>query len=62
MSMGGYLAAGAAAFEHRIAACVLNDGVYDFHDSFAGAAKASAETSRSVLPSPRLTDVRPTEV
>ncbi|MER6442320.1 alpha/beta fold hydrolase [Streptomyces sp. NPDC001185] len=30
-SLGGYLAARAAAFEHRIAACVLHDGVYDFH-------------------------------
>jgi pimeloyl-ACP methyl ester carboxylesterase len=29
-SLGGYLAARAAAFEHRIAACVLHDGVYDF--------------------------------
>lgn len=35
-SLGGYLAARAAAFEHRIAACVLHDGVYDFH----GAAEA----------------------
>jgi pimeloyl-ACP methyl ester carboxylesterase len=31
MSLGGYLAARAAAFEHRLAACVLYDGVYDFH-------------------------------
>ena len=29
-SMGGYLAPRAAAFEHRIAACVANSGVYDF--------------------------------
>ena len=28
ISMGGYLAARAVAFEHRIAACILNDGVY----------------------------------
>jgi dienelactone hydrolase len=32
-SLGGYLAARAVAFEHRIAACVLHDGVYDFHDA-----------------------------
>ena len=33
--MGGYLAARAAAFEHRIAACVLYNGVYDGYDAFA---------------------------
>jgi pimeloyl-ACP methyl ester carboxylesterase len=32
-SLGGYLAVRAAAFEHRLAACVLHDGVYDFHDA-----------------------------
>lgn len=40
-SLGGYLAARAAAFEHRLAACVLHDGVYDFHhavDAIVGAA------------------------
>ena len=35
ISMGGYLAARAAAFEHRIAACILNDGVYDGYDAIA---------------------------
>lgn len=35
MSLGGYLAARAAAFEHRIAACVLYDGVWDFHAAVA---------------------------
>ncbi|MFL6326832.1 MAG: alpha/beta hydrolase family protein [Nitrososphaeraceae archaeon] len=34
MSMGGYLAARAAAFEHRLSACILNDGVYDGYDGF----------------------------
>lgn len=29
-SLGGYLAPRAVAFEHRIAACVANGGVYDF--------------------------------
>ena len=29
ISMGGYLAARAAAFEHRIAACILYNGVFD---------------------------------
>jgi pimeloyl-ACP methyl ester carboxylesterase len=35
ISMGGYLAARAAAFEHRISACVLYDGVYDGYEAFA---------------------------
>ncbi|MDN5867972.1 MAG: hypothetical protein L0H55_11325 [Candidatus Nitrosocosmicus sp.] len=33
ISMGGYLAARAAAFESRISACVLFDGVYDGYDA-----------------------------
>lgn len=33
MSLGGYLAARAAAFEHRFKATVLFDGVYSFYDS-----------------------------
>ena len=33
-SLGGYLAARAAAFEPRIAACVLHDGVYSFAQAF----------------------------
>src|SRR2546421_3926645 len=34
-SLGGYLVARAAAFEHRIAALVLDDGIHDFHAAFA---------------------------
>ncbi|KAJ3498078.1 hypothetical protein NLG97_g1405 [Lecanicillium saksenae] len=34
VSMGGYLVARAAAFEHRAAAIILNDGVYDFASAF----------------------------
>ena len=34
ISMGGYLVARAAAFEHRAAAIVLNDGVYDFSSPY----------------------------
>ncbi len=30
-SLGGFLAARAAAFEHRIAALILHDGIYDMH-------------------------------
>jgi hypothetical protein len=33
--MGGYLAARAAAFEDRISACILYNGVYDGYDAFA---------------------------
>ncbi|MCC9311844.1 alpha/beta fold hydrolase [Kitasatospora sp. RB6PN24] len=44
MSMGGYLAARAAAFEHRLAACVLHDGVYDFYAAIAATADRVAAT------------------
>jgi pimeloyl-ACP methyl ester carboxylesterase len=43
-SLGGYLAARAAAFEHRLAACVLHDGVYDFNSVVDGIAQAAAAT------------------
>ncbi|MEV7869679.1 alpha/beta fold hydrolase [Streptomyces sp. NPDC088124] len=43
-SLGGYLAARAAAFEHRIAACVLHDGVDDFHEVAAATAGRAAAT------------------
>ncbi|MDH7597981.1 MAG: alpha/beta fold hydrolase [Methanothrix sp.] len=33
ISFGGYLAPRAAAFEHRIAACIANGGVYDYNAS-----------------------------
>ena len=35
VSMGGYLAAHAAAFEPRIGALILDDGVYDVYASYA---------------------------
>jgi pimeloyl-ACP methyl ester carboxylesterase len=35
-SLGGHLVARAAAFEHRVAALILDDGIYDFHAAFAG--------------------------
>ncbi|SDW92261.1 Lysophospholipase, alpha-beta hydrolase superfamily [Saccharopolyspora shandongensis] len=44
MSLGGYLTTRAAAFEHRIAACVLYDGVYDFHAVIAATADRAAST------------------
>jgi pimeloyl-ACP methyl ester carboxylesterase len=35
-SLGGYLVARAAAFEHRAAALILDNGIHDFHAAFAG--------------------------
>jgi pimeloyl-ACP methyl ester carboxylesterase len=35
-SLGGYLVARAAAFEHRVAALILDDGIHDFYAAFAG--------------------------
>jgi len=35
-SLGGFLVARAAAFEHRVAALILDDGIYDFHAALAG--------------------------
>jgi len=34
--LGGYLVARAAAYEHRVAALILDDGIHDFHAAFAG--------------------------
>jgi pimeloyl-ACP methyl ester carboxylesterase len=34
-SLGGYLVARAAAFEHRLSALILDDGIYDFQAAFA---------------------------
>ena len=33
ISLGGYLAPRAAAFEHRLAALIANDGLYSYHFS-----------------------------
>ena len=33
-SLGGYLVARAAAFDHRVAALILDDGIHDFHAVF----------------------------
>ncbi len=37
ISLGGYLAPRAAAFEHRLAALIANDGIYDFGAPFRAA-------------------------
>ncbi|MGA6991461.1 MAG: alpha/beta fold hydrolase [Nitrososphaeraceae archaeon] len=45
ISMGGYLAARATAFDHRISACILNDGVYDGYDAIASSFPKSLLTA-----------------
>jgi len=45
ISMGGYLAARAAAFEHRISACILYNGVYDGYDAFVSSFPKSLLTA-----------------
>src|SRR6266513_4987406 len=45
ISMGGYLAARAASFEHRIAACILYNGVFDGYDAFASSFPKSLLTA-----------------
>ena len=42
MSLGGYLAARAAAFEHRLVACVLYDGVCNAHAMVDGLQREAA--------------------
>lgn len=49
VSLGGYLAPRAAAYEHRLAACVANGGVYSFSD-----------TLKNLLPDSRFFDMAST--
>jgi len=46
VSMGGYLAPRAAAFEKRITACVALAGPYDFQDIWDNLPELSRETFR----------------
>ncbi|KAI9739568.1 MAG: hypothetical protein M1834_006286 [Cirrosporium novae-zelandiae] len=52
-SFGGYLAARAAAFEHRIAAVILIDGLYSFYDAsenlMPDASKSLLESGGEIL-------------
>lgn len=48
MSMGGYLAPRAAAFEHRIAACVAYDGVLSMAAVFTGALPPGLDSEQRV--------------
>jgi pimeloyl-ACP methyl ester carboxylesterase len=45
ISMGGNLAARAAAFEHRVSACMLYNGVYDGYDALASSFPKSLLTA-----------------
>jgi pimeloyl-ACP methyl ester carboxylesterase len=45
MSLGGYLGARAAAFEHRFRAAIFFDGVYDFSESLRAALPKEAVTA-----------------
>jgi pimeloyl-ACP methyl ester carboxylesterase len=53
ISMGGYLAARACAFEHRISACILCNGVYDgkqaLETSFPKSLKKAYDNGNEVL-------------
>lgn len=42
-SLGGYLAPRAAAFEHRLAACIANGGIYDFLGGFISGLNVTKE-------------------
>ncbi|MGV9801011.1 alpha/beta hydrolase family protein [Mycobacterium sp. NPDC003449] len=51
MSMGGFLAPRAAAFEHRLAACVAFDGIYDFGAALRQVASSAGDGSPDDLDS-----------
>jgi alpha-beta hydrolase superfamily lysophospholipase len=52
-SLGGYLAPRAAAFEHRLAACIADDGVYDYGTSqLSGIPAEKREAVRAALFAP----------
>jgi pimeloyl-ACP methyl ester carboxylesterase len=49
-SLGGYLSPRAAAFEHRLAACISDDGVYDLGSTMLGMIPAEKrEAAREAL-------------
>jgi len=49
ISFGGYLAPRAAAYEHRIAACIANGGIYDCFDGVATRYHESPEDLKEYL-------------
>jgi alpha-beta hydrolase superfamily lysophospholipase len=52
ISLGGYLAPRAAAFEHRLAACIANGGVFDFMGSRVPAGLSRAQFEQMIENSP----------
>lgn len=51
ISMGGYLAPRACAFEHRIKACIVNGGVYDFAANLYNS--IPAEVTKQITTNPK---------
>lgn len=49
ISMGGYLAPRAAAYEHRLAAVIANEGVYDAFESSAAGSGMPPDQLRAVI-------------
>jgi alpha-beta hydrolase superfamily lysophospholipase len=57
LSMGGLLAARAAAFEHRLAACIAVDGLYDLGVISTANLPGSREEAEARLRSPHAPDI-----
>jgi hypothetical protein len=51
-SLGGYLAPRAAAFEHRLAACISDDGVYDLGTTMLGLLPPDIRTPHAARTTP----------
>ena len=49
ISLGGYLAPRAAAYEHRIAACIANGGVFDFFEGVMSKYPESPESIKEYI-------------
>lgn len=56
LSFGGYLAPRAAAFEHRLAACVANGGVFDFMAPHLPPGTTRQETAAAIRQDPQAAD------
>lgn len=52
ISLGGYLAPRAAAYEHRLAACIANDGLFSFQVGAMAEALGISTSDKSDLSSP----------
>ena len=57
-SLGGYLSPRAAAYEHRLTACISDDGVYDLGTTMLGMLPAELrKTARSALFAPKAPEI-----